>query len=659
MKEVAKKPGFGTKENAADDKENRLLGRGGFCPLLEEDVAARLFLSFDHDKKINLSERKTEVLSQILQGGPGKPLHTILRLYDPASKDKVMLAYAIARSSWQYYDSELMRTRWTSDTIWFMPEDDDGKHKGQLPRCTYLSFPFDVSGNIMPDIIDEGLLNHRCPRIFDIGVLLLEIGLGTPFQRLLELQKTEWGNFTKKQYFDLTVEFCLNSEYFVSRSKQLRPVGGGPKICTARTSDSDWRQDISTRKKIFYQNVVRPLEWLAKGKFKAQARDITYVSEKPDSSLPRGMSDATPQPEPEALFHSGIDSRMWLQGLKRISEYVERKRRDFEVAAPVRIAILDTGCDQGFTAFQARSKQFAVGKDFVDPSATNMTDTFGHGTLMTRLIIECAPGAEIIVVRVAQNTKKLKESQKNIKEAILWASRHGKADIISMSFGFPDDDQGIREAIETVQKERQEHLPEVKSIVEKNRSFLDKQKQSFGTKLFAKFLDIANANVGMSLRNSKNQSFGTVDHQIRAFNKAFTPETLKAIVALDNVKRHIDSGRFGKRYVYIISGIRVAQKSFAVTDEQAGKSYETAPGIVFAYRLHVIRSKTAGEEGELFSHRTAFFSGEAEDEAEEIEIAEVNRAVLRGDLDEPLDGYSEEWFGEIDDEAYVMSANAN
>ncbi|UKZ70523.1 uncharacterized protein TrAtP1_011503 [Trichoderma atroviride] len=235
-------------------------------------------------------------------------------------------------------------------------------------------------------------------------------------------------------------------------------------------------------------------------------------------------------------------------------------------------------------------------------------------------------------------------------------------------------------------------LPEVKSIVEKNRSFLNETKRSFGTKLFAKFLEIANANVGMSLCNSKNQSFGTADHEIRAFNGAFTPETLKAIVALDGVKRHIDSGRFGKRYVYIISGLRVAQRSFTVTDEKANemaasvgasvpiptgavpaavgasitgdskhekkKSYETAPGIVFAYRLHVIRSKNTGEEGELFSDRTAFFSGEAEDEAEEIEIAEVNRAVLRGDFDEQLDGYSEEWFEEIDDEAYIISANS-
>lgn len=230
-------------------------------------------------------------------------------------------------------------------------------------------------------------------------------------------------------------------------------------------------------------------------------------------------------------------------------------------------------------------------------------------------------------------------------------------------------------------------LPEIKSIVEKNRSFSNDKDRSFGTKLFAKFLEIANAKMDMSLYKSENRSFGAVDHEVRAFNGAFTTDALRAIVALDNVKRHINSGRFGKRYVYIISGLRVAQQSFTVTDEKGSKtaasvgasvpipgavpdavganitneskheirrSYETAPGIVFAYRLHVIRSKDAGEEGELFSDRTAFFSGEAEDEDEEIEIVEVNRSVLQEDLDEKRDGYSEKRFEEEDDESYII-----
>lgn len=347
-----------------------------------------------------------------------------------------MLSYAIARSYWQYYDSDMMRTKWTSDTIWFMSERESGERDDPLPLCAYLSFPFGMPDNITPDIRFEALLNHRCPRIFDIGVLLLEIGLAKPFRggkrrdmvaqtnlnhmiatdELLRLEKEHWDGFTNKTYFDRAVKFCLDSENFIPPSKPVKPIRGSVKPSSEQTPSLDTGAGILARRKIFYKNVVRPLAWLAKRGFRAHAGDITYVNKKPDFSLLEEVSNLISQPEPGALFHSAIDSRMWLQDLKKISEQVERKRRACKVATPVRIAILDTGCDEDFSAFETRKDRFAMGKNFVNPGATTMTDSFGHGTLMARLIMECAPGAEIQVVRVAENTKKLGENQEKIKE---------------------------------------------------------------------------------------------------------------------------------------------------------------------------------------------------------------------------------------------------
>ena len=236
-------------------------------------------------------------------------------------------------------------------------------------------------------------------------------------------------------------------------------------------------------------------------------------------------------------------------------------------------------------------------------------------------------------------------------------------------------------------------LPEAKSIVEKNRSFSVEQSRSFGLELFAKLLDFASTNTNAELSRYTSKSFSAVDHEVRVYNGAFAPGTLKAIVALDNVKKHIDSGRFGKRYVYIISGLHVAQQSFTVTIEKGKKTaasvgasgpvptgtvpvelggtasgvkedkrkdgYETEPGIVFAYRLHVIRPKGTGAEAELFSDRTAFCTGEASDEeGEEMEIVEVNGAVLQQDLDVSPDCYEEKRINERDDESYVVFESA-
>jgi hypothetical protein len=63
------------------------------------------------------------------------------------------------------------------------------------------------------------------------------------------------------------------------------------------------------------------------------------------------------------------------------------------------------------------SRRIKYERDFVDALA--MTDTFGHGTLMSRLIMDCAPSAEIIVARVSQNTKDLETSQENIKDVCM------------------------------------------------------------------------------------------------------------------------------------------------------------------------------------------------------------------------------------------------
>ncbi|KLU87692.1 hypothetical protein MAPG_06686 [Magnaporthiopsis poae ATCC 64411] len=140
-----------------------------------------------------------------------------------------------------------------------------------------------------------------------------------------------------------------------------------------------------------------------------------------NDDLPPGSTESDDwwQPEREALFHSAIVPKRWLSELMEISRQVESTRRRWRVTAPVRVAILDTGLNRDLPVFQERNgllKSVTDVKDFVTPSTTTVTDTFGHGTFMARLIMECAPGAEILVARVAENTNELKNSQENIKD---------------------------------------------------------------------------------------------------------------------------------------------------------------------------------------------------------------------------------------------------
>ena len=415
------------------DDSRQLFSSGGFCSILARNLTTRLFLSFIQDRGLFLHRRRPQPLDRILPAGNGRSLKDVLRTFHLTPKDKVMLSYAVARSYWQYYDSLLMGIKWTSDTIWFMQaKDDDG-----LPLRAYLSFPFGIPNNTAPDILHEDLLSHQCPRIFDIGILLLEIGLSKPFATgfrrdmvaqanlnhtmaksgLIELEKMVWDGFTNhKKHFDRAVEFCLNSENFILRPRSARNQQGVAPRQTEIASDD--RKGVATRRRIFHKHVVRPLAWLAKKGFTAQAGDITSVKRSAISPQRQGPSVAE-QPTPEAAFHTAIVPSMWLRDLMKIGTEVEQKRRKCQVTTPVRIAILDTGLDEDFPVFKKIDgllRRVTDKMDLVEPNSSTLTDEFGHGTFMARLVMECTPGTEILLVRVAEKTSRLKNCQENIKK---------------------------------------------------------------------------------------------------------------------------------------------------------------------------------------------------------------------------------------------------
>jgi hypothetical protein len=218
-------------------------------------------------------------------------------------------------------------------------------------------------------------------------------------------------------------------------------------------------------------------------------------------------------------------------------------------------------------------------------------------------------------------------------------------------------------------------LPSVAIVVEPNHTHSRGSSRSIGFELFAKFLDLASVSGATDISRYKSKSFGAADHEVRSFGRALSEDALQGILALPRVKKHINGGRFGRRPVYIISGLRVARDSFQVTngvgsavsmelaasgavpagpvpleaggavsgshERDATDGYETAPGIVFAYRLHVIREKRDGTvESELFSHRTAFFSGEGEDSDDEnleMECVDATAKVVNEDLEVDLE----------------------
>ncbi|KAM5521688.1 putative subtilisin [Fusarium oxysporum f. sp. phaseoli] len=442
-----------------------------FCQVLRRQLFAKVNLNFV--KGVGLvSLPPPAPLERFLCPGQGLPLSLVIQSYKLTDKDKILLAHAIAHSFWQFYESDLMRNRWTSDDIWFMHEmNHQQSPKDQLALRVYVSLDF-VDLQQTSEDEDKSMLTHPFPHILGLGLILLQIGLARPFtsmvhlpltsrlnrdhgaarQLLGELEKAQWARSTHRDIFARAVANCLDPRTFATSNP--KPKSTKPADDPATDNGED-----GIRRKV-YTEIVEPLSKLVNIAFKAEAKYVSYIARCQEVENHNKLHSQV------ASFHTGktVVPEEWLDNLKHISMHImnlREERPDHEFKS-VKIAVLDTGCDAElpFYKIPRRKKSIKAWKDFTrdesedNPEPDSMEDEYGHGSLMTRLIMEAAPLAHIYVARVAKNTGKLEFSSDQIAQAIRWAGLEAEADIISMSFGFPRDDDAISAAIEDVERNR-------------------------------------------------------------------------------------------------------------------------------------------------------------------------------------------------------------
>ncbi|KAL6857760.1 hypothetical protein ACO1O0_005202 [Amphichorda felina] len=212
-------------------------------------------------------------------------------------------------------------------------------------------------------------------------------------------------------------------------------------------------------------------------------------------------------------------------------------------------------------------------------------------------------------------------------------------------------------------------LPQIQVSVEKNHSHSKEVTRTGTIRFLARWAELISGSVKYEASRRSFIQYGNVDHEVRELTAPFSNEFLQAILALENVQEHMNSGMFPrrKRPIYLVSSLRVPTSSFTVTREtgagnQVGisatgpagpvpvevggeisggvdrtkvNSYETAPGIVFAFRVYIIRPKGQGgrAKSEMFTHRAEFATGRADSEPEIMEIIEATPENLREDID--------------------------
>lgn len=355
---------------------------------------------------------------------------------------KIKLSYAVARAFWQFYSSEIMNARWTSEDIWFISLNEEFALSDGIPLRAFVPFPFGSHFCEAPaEFCGEDQYLHRYPRILYLGIVLLEIGLGYSLglernsklspkayintarakakAKLKELKEATWDGFRWKDYFIKAIGNCLESVNFKETPTRQKSQLRSDKEVNQVHSNSP----LEERRRSLFRNVVAPLFWLATVGFE----DSDEVPLLPiQKRLLRRQSTFADNEEiqlfwrekrAQASFLSGSinGTEGFLNDLQKIAGHIKRCRRNANISKPIRVAILDTGCRTDLDFFQKpeRLSRIKGWKDFAADSDAP-TDEFGHGTFMARLLLHVAPIVDVYLIRVAKNTDDLKQNEHSI-----------------------------------------------------------------------------------------------------------------------------------------------------------------------------------------------------------------------------------------------------
>ncbi|EWY80038.1 hypothetical protein FOYG_16834 [Fusarium oxysporum NRRL 32931] len=167
------------------------------------------------------------------------------------------------------------------------------------------------------------------------------------------------------------------------------------------------------------------------------------------SYYPFERDDHRPLSELEEM--KGLRADKWFENLKILVHDIVADRAD-ERDDRIRVAVLDTGIDFDHPLIAESQSRIKQRKSFLPEHVTGPADTSdmnGHGTHVTHILMKTAPNADIYVGRIFFEGKEfeMEENADKIAEAIRHATTKWDVDIISMSWGGPNDISPIKDAI--------------------------------------------------------------------------------------------------------------------------------------------------------------------------------------------------------------------
>ncbi|KAK1252718.1 hypothetical protein MKX08_003905 [Trichoderma sp. CBMAI-0020] len=324
----------GVEDEARRHETTEVASTSEFCKLLGRDIGSGAMDVRIKDETLFILQRAVEIEVDIANGR-SISLADVLSNHSLVPKTKLVLAYILAKSVWQFYDSDFMGVSWTTRSIQLFREreDDDDDDEPGVDWAPYYAFSLEqMTERDSVERLPRGQFLHRYPRVLALGAMLYELGQKKSWknqaaslepasstshiepptlERIINdtaskirkgVQKGEWPHISLKntqtlEEYRVIVANCASENFFRSDLKEKLP--NSPEQALQKTAEElEAELTIAERRAILFKKVVAPLKemvrtagWVDKSgnvrRFSMKGATTRLKYEGPDLGRPR------------------------------------------------------------------------------------------------------------------------------------------------------------------------------------------------------------------------------------------------------------------------------------------------------------------------------------------------------------------------------------
>ncbi|KAI1740736.1 hypothetical protein F4680DRAFT_465012 [Xylaria scruposa] len=366
--------------------------------------------------------------------------------------DRKLIGVFLAWSLFMLYGSPWLQQQWQDDVL-ILPYPSPNSH-------------IDSRRPLISCILRDTQGNDRRPQAEDVaalGILILELEANAQALWTDEDEDFETGEKSNL----LRLARILNDEDWVGElSDGYRQVAKSClefEILVEGFSIPDFEADMKCLA-MLYKCVVNPLFQLLVSDFGAAAQAFQNI---PALSVPKRQKRQSPRTKTtlfDDLETSSGDIKvqyakeLWsnlepfidtIRSIRLVQPGFAETLQRIQPLDRIRVAILDTGVDPSDRMIKAALRNRIRDRhSFVGSDPSEHVDTCGHGTHVARLLLKIAPTAEIFIGKICEGKHLDNSLMSSIARGIDYAATEWDVDIISMSFGYYDQNDDIDSAID-------------------------------------------------------------------------------------------------------------------------------------------------------------------------------------------------------------------